>query len=132
MWIFVVALAFLLSLTTAQKDTTATQCGSHITGNTDHQPIVSFDFNNDQLQNVIISDINNTFAPVLVIKDSSGRYIEIEQSNRCQEVHCKDTHFAINALPNGKYTFNLIPKVHSAPFIINVSCSVPSNESGIL
>lgn len=100
-------------------------CGQSITGITTTGETVSFQFTNDQQQDIHLSDLNSTFIPVLTVKNSNGQYIESAFATDCDTHELADCDGKVfpMTMPNGEYIVEMIPNGNGGAFKVDMMCS---------
>lgn len=83
----------------------------------------SFRFTNDQEQDIVFSVTNNTFFPILKIKNSEGRIVERVDAMDCDEDECDGVTFKIEAVFPGEYTVEIMPNGNGGEFKVDMMCS---------
>ena len=116
-----------------QEDTMDVFCEDISSGFIIGNETISFRFNVDHQQDVSFVDTDNTFFPILKLKDSVGRYVANEIATDCNEWECDGMSFTIKSLSRGMYTVQLLPVPNggnATNFKVNMICSNGSS-SGI-
>ena len=123
-WLSIFALFLCVHGATVDMD-----CGQTTKGTVPDAHILSFQFTNTQKQDIRIVDTNNTFVPVLKIKDSAGRYLESTNVTECGEQQCHGKVFTMKALLRGAYTVEMTASKNGGEFNVQMMCSnEPSTE----
>ena len=99
------------------------ECGQSTVGIVFKGQIVSFEFTMEQQEDVQFVDTNNSFVPILKIKDSDNRYIDGGFTTNFEQKDCEGTVFTVTALPRGVYTVQMIAE-DDGDFKVDMMCSI--------
>jgi len=105
-------------------------CGQSSADIVAEKEVVSFKFNNVEDQDVYLFDSNQSFVPVLIIKDSVGQYVASGSVTNCDDKDCDGNVFMMNAMPRGEYILELVPDGNGGMFKVEMTCSsINGNET---
>ena len=124
-WIFLFAICGVLH--GAVHITSDIGCGQSTEGFGAKGQIVSFQFAIDQQQDVQLVDTNNSFVPILKVKDSQNRYIDGAFTTDCDQKECEGTVFTMKAVPRGVYTVEMIAK-DNGDFKVDMMCTINDHD----
>ena len=102
-------------------------CGQKFEGIASKGQIVSFQFTIDQQQDFQLVDTNNSFVPILKVKDTENRYIDSGFTTKCDQKECEGTIFTMKAVPRGVYTVEMIVD-EDGNFQLDMICSIDRND----
>ena len=113
--------------------TTPIECGNTLSGSINYNPdSVTFEFVNDQQQDVTFTDCNSDFDPTLYLYDSNGNAIQSQSTNNCDGDDCDDYSicytsvretFTMASLAVGTYELELIPYSYGGWYEVEVICA---------
>ena len=82
-----------------------------------------FQFTNLKEQNMMFAITNDSFTPILNIKDSAGHYVERVDVTDCDVDICDGVIFTAKALSPGFYTVEMVSDGTGGDFHIDMICS---------
>ena len=98
-------------------------CGQSFSGFVTNGKSVSFQLSDSHEQGISLIDTNNTFVPVVMVKDSEGRYIDNVLAADCTEKKCQGKIFTMKELPREAHILELIPDGNGGAFQVDVLCT---------
>ena len=105
-------------------------CGQSTIGSASKGQIISFQFTIDQPRDVQLVDTNNSFVPILKVKDSENRYIDNVFTKDCDQRDCEGTVFTMKAVPRGVYTVEMIVDEYG-DFKVDMLCPIDHHNGGV-
>ena len=98
-------------------------CGQSYSGIATNGQSVSFQFANAHEEDISLIDTNNTFVPVVMVKNSEGRYIDSVFATDCNIKECDGKMFTIKALSREAHILEMIPDGNGGAFQVDVLCT---------
>lgn len=124
-WIFLFAICGVLH--GAVHITSDIGCDQSTEGFGAKGQIVSFQFAIDQKQDVQLVDTNNSFVPILKVKDSNNRYIDGAFTTDCDRKECEGTVFTMKRVAREVYIVEMIVD-DDGDFKVDMVCSIDDQK----